>query len=161
MLCLHFGTCGGCTLQDQSPDDYRALKRRGVITALEKVGLGDVPVAQPVMAPLYSRRRAVFKIEKNKGVLEVGFHARGSHQIVIADGQRGHDPVQRLHSGFHVHAIIGQICPQSAHKIRWGLLGEWWRGLKRGSLYRSDAMPLRLCILAMTLSSFELPSLQR
>ena len=82
MLCLHFGTCGGCTLQDQSPDDYRALKRRGVITALEKVGLGDVTVAEPVMAPLYSRRRAVFKIEKNKGVLEVGFHARGSHQVV-------------------------------------------------------------------------------
>ena len=82
MLCLHFGTCGGCTLQDQSPDDYRALKRRGVITALEKAGLGDVTVAEPVMAPLYSRRRAVFKIEKNKGVLEVGFHARGSHQIV-------------------------------------------------------------------------------
>jgi 23S rRNA (uracil1939-C5)-methyltransferase len=82
MLCRHFGLCGGCTLQDQSPDDYRALKRRGVITALEKVGLGDVTVAEPVMAPLYSRRRAVFKIEKTKGVLEVGFHARGSHQVV-------------------------------------------------------------------------------
>ncbi len=81
-LCQHFGTCGGCTLQDQSPDDYRALKRRGVITALEKVGLGDVTVAEPVMAPLNSRRRAAFKIEKTKGVLEVGFHGRASHAIV-------------------------------------------------------------------------------
>ena len=81
-ICSHFGTCGGCTLQDQSPDDYRALKRRGVVTALEKVGLGDVTVAEPVMAPPYSRRRAVFKIEKTKGVLEVGFHGRASHAIV-------------------------------------------------------------------------------
>lgn len=81
-LCQHFGTCGGCTLQDQSPDNYRALKRRGVIAALEKVGLGDVTVAEPVMAPLNSRRRAAFKIEKTKGVLEVGFHGRASHAIV-------------------------------------------------------------------------------
>ena len=81
MLCAHFGTCGGCTLQNQSPDDYRAGKRQSVIAALEKVGLGAVPVAEPVMAPLYSRRRAVLKIEKTKGVVEVGFHARASHAI--------------------------------------------------------------------------------
>ena len=81
-LCQHFGTCGGCTLQDQSLEDYRALKRRGVITALEKVGLGHVTVAEPTMAPLNSRRRAAFKIEKTKGVLEVGFHGRASHAIV-------------------------------------------------------------------------------
>ncbi len=82
MLCQHFGTCGGCTLQNLSPDEYRAHKRQGVITALEKAGLGDVPVAEPVMAPLYSRRRAVFKIEKIRGAVEVGFHARASHAIV-------------------------------------------------------------------------------
>ena len=81
-LCQHFGACGGCTLQDQSPDDYRALKRRGVIAALEKVGLGHVTVAEPIMAPLNSRRRAAFKIEKTKGLLEVGFHGRASHAIV-------------------------------------------------------------------------------
>ena len=27
-LCRHFGVCGGCTLQNLSPDDYRAHKRR-------------------------------------------------------------------------------------------------------------------------------------
>lgn len=82
IVCQHFGTCGGCTLQTLSPDEYRAHKRQSVITALEKVGLGDVPVAEQIAAPLYSRRRAVFKIEKAKGAVQVGFHARASHDIV-------------------------------------------------------------------------------
>jgi 23S rRNA (uracil1939-C5)-methyltransferase len=81
-LCQHFGTCGGCTLQNLPPEEYRAQKRQSVVTALARVGLGDVTVAEPVMAPLYSRRRAVFKIEKTKGAVEVGFHARASHDIV-------------------------------------------------------------------------------
>jgi 23S rRNA (uracil1939-C5)-methyltransferase len=81
-ICRHFGVCGGCTLQDLATDDYRAVKRQGVVTALERVGLGNVPVAEPVIVPQYSRRRAVFKIEKIKGELVVGFHARASHEIV-------------------------------------------------------------------------------
>jgi 23S rRNA (uracil1939-C5)-methyltransferase len=80
-LCVHFGTCGGCTLQNLDADAYRAFKRDAVVAALARVGLGAVPVAEVVMAPLYSRRRAAFKIEKAKGVVEVGFHARASHAI--------------------------------------------------------------------------------
>jgi len=81
-VCTHFGSCGGCTLQDLSPDDYRALKRGSVVAALARVGLNDVTVAEPVMAPPYSRRRAVFKLARTTGGLEVGFHARQSHDII-------------------------------------------------------------------------------
>ena len=82
MLCKHFGTCGGCTLQNLTPEDYRAGKRQSVVTALARVGLGSLRVEEPVQAPLYSRRRAAFKIEKLRGEVVVGFHARASHDIV-------------------------------------------------------------------------------
>jgi 23S rRNA (uracil1939-C5)-methyltransferase len=81
-LCRHFGVCGGCTLQNLSPEDYRARKRDGVVSALARAGLGDVIVAEPVMAPQQSRRRAVFKLAKHKDAVEVGFHAAKSHDIV-------------------------------------------------------------------------------
>jgi 23S rRNA (uracil1939-C5)-methyltransferase len=80
-ICKHFGVCGGCTLQNLSPEDYRALKRDGVVKALARVGLGNVTVAAPVIVPQHSRRRAVFKLGKHNGAIEVGFHAARSHSI--------------------------------------------------------------------------------
>ena len=38
-ICPHFGTCGGCTLQDLPPDEYRAKKREAVVTALQRAGI--------------------------------------------------------------------------------------------------------------------------
>ena len=80
--CRHFGLCGGCSLQNLSPEDYRAAKRDIVVNALARAGLGDIVVAEPVIVPERSRRRAVFKLAKHKGVIEVGFHAAKSHAIV-------------------------------------------------------------------------------
>jgi 23S rRNA (uracil1939-C5)-methyltransferase len=80
--CRHFGVCGGCSLQNLSPQDYRARKRVIVVEALAQAGLGDVMVEEPVVVPEQSRRRAVFKIAKAKGAVEIGFHAARSHDIV-------------------------------------------------------------------------------
>jgi 23S rRNA (uracil1939-C5)-methyltransferase len=80
--CRHFGLCGGCSLQNLSPEDYRAAKRHMVVSALARAGLGDVAVAEPVIVPERSRRRAVFKLAKHKGEVEAGFHAARSHAIV-------------------------------------------------------------------------------
>ena len=80
--CRHFGLCGGCALQNLSPEDYAAKKRQQVVDALARVGLGDVVVEAPVVVPPRSRRRAVFKFGKSKGVVEIGFHAARSHAIV-------------------------------------------------------------------------------
>jgi 23S rRNA (uracil1939-C5)-methyltransferase len=80
--CIHFGICGGCSFQNMTPEDYRAMKRDVVVMALTRAGLGDVHVNPPLEVPDFSRRRAVFKLRKMEGGLEVGFHAAKSHAIV-------------------------------------------------------------------------------
>jgi 23S rRNA (uracil1939-C5)-methyltransferase len=60
----------------------RAVKRQAVRDGLAQAGLAGIAVAEPVSVALRSRRRAVFKIGKKSGVVEIGFHARESHRIV-------------------------------------------------------------------------------
>ena len=79
--CPHFGTCGGCSLQDLAPDAYRAKKREAVVTALKRAGL-DATVEEPVIVPPRSRRRAVFKIKSLPEGLHIGFHAAKSHTVI-------------------------------------------------------------------------------
>jgi 23S rRNA (uracil1939-C5)-methyltransferase len=81
-ICAHFGTCGGCTYQDMTPDSYRALKRDMVVTALARRGFADAMVAQTVEVAPATRRRAAFKVEKRDGAVAIGFHAARSHAIV-------------------------------------------------------------------------------
>ncbi len=81
-LCRHFGTCGGCTLQDVPPKDYLDGKRQAVLRALARHGLEPVEVAAPVAVAPGSRRRAVFKIARRATGTEIGFHALKSHSIV-------------------------------------------------------------------------------
>jgi len=80
-LCPHFGTCGGCLLQDLPPNAYRTKKRDAVVTALQRAGLETV-VEGPVIVPPRSRRRAVFKIKSLAGGLHIGFHAAKSHTVI-------------------------------------------------------------------------------
>jgi 23S rRNA (uracil1939-C5)-methyltransferase len=81
-ICQHFGVCGGCALQSLTPADYRARKRQTVIAALARAGLADAVVEAPVVMPLRSRRRALFKLARSVDGLVLGFHARNSHVIV-------------------------------------------------------------------------------
>ncbi len=80
-LCIHFGTCGGCAVQDMAPAEYRAFKREMVVRALARHGV-EAEVAQAVEVPEGTRRRCVFKIAKRDGAVAIGFHARASHDIV-------------------------------------------------------------------------------
>jgi 23S rRNA (uracil1939-C5)-methyltransferase len=81
-ICRHFGICGGCTLQDMAPDAYRRHKQALVEKALARAGLDRVRVSEPIVSPEKSRRRAMFKLAKEKGQVVVGFHAARSHTIV-------------------------------------------------------------------------------
>ncbi|HKD47725.1 MAG TPA: hypothetical protein VKB67_08565 [Rhizomicrobium sp.] len=81
-ICRHFGVCGGCSLQDLTPDAYRRHKRALVEKALACAGLDRVVVNDPILSPEKSRRRAVFKFGKEKGHVVAGFHAARSHQVV-------------------------------------------------------------------------------
>ena len=80
--CIHFGVCGGCTLQDIPEETYRANKRDAVVRVLARHGLQSADVADVVVVPPATRRRAVFKIAKKNGATSVGFHALKSHTIV-------------------------------------------------------------------------------
>src|SRR6202012_2313165 len=79
--CPHFGTCGGCSLQDLPPADYAAGKRAGVQNALIKAGV-TAEVLAPIIVPPRSRRRAVFKIKSIAEGLHIGFHAAKSHTVI-------------------------------------------------------------------------------
>jgi 23S rRNA (uracil1939-C5)-methyltransferase len=80
-LCSHFGTCGGCSLQDLPPADYAAGKRAAIQHVLMRAGV-NAEVLAPVIVPPNSRRRAVLKLAKSGGVIAIGFHAAQSHSIV-------------------------------------------------------------------------------
>src|ERR1700748_1417490 len=79
--CPHFGTCGGCSLQDLPPADYAAPNRAAVQNALIKAGV-TAEVLAPVIVPPRSRRRAVFKVKSLPEGLHIGFHAAKSHTVI-------------------------------------------------------------------------------
>jgi 23S rRNA (uracil1939-C5)-methyltransferase len=80
--CRHFGTCGGCVLQHLAPTPYGNFKRQLIRDALGRQGLGAVDVAEPLVSPPASRRRATFEARRVAGGVVLGFHRRASHQIL-------------------------------------------------------------------------------
>src|SRR5215475_9875266 len=84
-ICPHFGTCGGCALQHWDAARYRDWKRGLVLEALAWAGI-DAPVDEVVDAHGEGRRRAVFHARRGqRDVLEVGFAALRTHQLVAID----------------------------------------------------------------------------
>ena len=80
--CAHFGTCGGCSLQDQSDAEVAAFKREGVVRALRSVGLDDVPVAETRTVPPNDRRRVKLAFTRTKKTTVLGFHSKGTNTVV-------------------------------------------------------------------------------
>lgn len=84
-VCKHFGICGGCAMQHWSLAEYLLWKRNLVVEALGHAGL-IAPVEPIVDAHGKGRRRAVLHARRGNGdVLEVGFAAQRTHQIVAID----------------------------------------------------------------------------
>jgi 23S rRNA (uracil1939-C5)-methyltransferase len=79
--CNHFGTCGGCALQDMDLADYAAHKKRAVEAVLARAGL-EAEVLVPFIVPPRTRRRAVLKIKSLPQGLHIGFHAARSHTVI-------------------------------------------------------------------------------
>jgi 23S rRNA (uracil1939-C5)-methyltransferase len=80
--CQHFGTCGGCALQHWAEPAYRGWKVDLVRQALRHRGLDLPERVDSVFVPGATRRRAEFAALKRGGVVQLGFHARGSDAIV-------------------------------------------------------------------------------
>lgn len=82
--CRHFGRCGGCTLQHMASAPYAAFKRDLILRALNARGL-KADVAETWVTPPASRRRAAFAARRAGKQVEVGFHARKSHELIALD----------------------------------------------------------------------------
>ena len=83
--CPHARACGGCALQ-HARDGFVAGWKAGVVrAALAAQGIAS-PVAPAVTSPARSRRRATLAARRTKGGVTVGFHRRGSDQIVPVPG---------------------------------------------------------------------------
>ncbi|HVV61168.1 MAG TPA: methyltransferase [Pseudolabrys sp.] len=84
-VCKHFGICGGCTLQHWSLAEYLLWKRGLVAEAMAHAGI-VAPLDPIIDAHGHGRRRAVLHARRGQmDVLEVGFAAARSHQIVAID----------------------------------------------------------------------------
>jgi 23S rRNA (uracil1939-C5)-methyltransferase len=84
-ICPHFGTCGGCALQHWDAARYRDWKRGLVLEALAWASI-DARVDDVIDAHGEGRRRAVFHARRGqRDVLEVGFAALRTHQLVAID----------------------------------------------------------------------------
>jgi 23S rRNA (uracil1939-C5)-methyltransferase len=84
-ICPHFGICGGCAVQHWSMAEYLLWKRNLVVEALGHANL-VAPVEPIIDAHGKGRRRAVLHARRGRGdILEVGFAAQRSHQIVAID----------------------------------------------------------------------------
>ncbi|MDI3279846.1 MAG: 23S rRNA (uracil(1939)-C(5))-methyltransferase RlmD [Bacillota bacterium] len=94
--CPSWPRCGGCQLPHL---DYRAQldrKRRLVEAALRRLGhLEEVPVRETLGMdePWFYRNKAQFPVRGRPGHLEMGFFARGTHQVVPIDQCRIHHPL--------------------------------------------------------------------
>lgn len=79
--CPHFRACGGCALQ-HARDDVVAAWKAGVLhQALAAHGI-DSPIGAQHISPARARRRATLAGRRGKSGAQIGFHARGSDQIV-------------------------------------------------------------------------------
>jgi 23S rRNA (uracil1939-C5)-methyltransferase len=82
--CRHFGTCGGCALQHMAEPAYLAWKREIVRRSflLHHIDAEVEPVAA---TPPGARRRAIFSAVHTKDRQILGFHRRGSHEIIAVE----------------------------------------------------------------------------
>lgn len=83
--CSVFTTCGGCQLQHLKYEAQLELKKSIVEDALLRIGgFKDLKV-QSVLGmddPWQYRNKGHFKVEKNAGIISLGFYEEGSHSLV-------------------------------------------------------------------------------
>lgn len=83
--CAHAKACGGCALQHAKDDFVADWKQTVVIQALEGQGLSAE--FRPILtSPAQSRRRATLSGRRSKSGVTLGFHMRGSDQVVAVPG---------------------------------------------------------------------------
>lgn len=83
--CRHFGTCGGCQLQQLDEPSLGTFVAERVANAATGQGLEPARIAPPHLSPPHSRRRASLRAEGKEGKVLLGYRESGSHRIVDLD----------------------------------------------------------------------------
>ena len=81
-VCRHFGTCGGCQLQQLDETSLAGYVADRVANAAIGLGLDSDRIAAPHLSPPHSRRRASLRAESSGGRIVVGFREARSHRLV-------------------------------------------------------------------------------
>ena len=82
--CKFFGQCGGCILQQASPDFYNDWKQKILIETLRQANITRAPEAM-IHAHGEGRRRVTLHARRDSGQWHVGFMARRSHTLIAID----------------------------------------------------------------------------
>ncbi len=80
--CRHFGTCGGCQLQQLDDASLADFVGERVANAATGQGLTPARVAEPYLSPPASRRRAALRAESKGGRILLGYREARSHKLV-------------------------------------------------------------------------------
>jgi 23S rRNA (uracil1939-C5)-methyltransferase len=80
--CIHYGKCGGCSLQHFNTGLYQSWSADRIGMALRQHRFEDVTIEKAIMSPPNSRRRVALKAIRSGANVTVGFNAKNSHQIV-------------------------------------------------------------------------------
>ncbi len=80
--CRHFGTCGGCQLQQLDEQSLIDFVEARVANASASHSLGAELIAVPYLSPPHTRRRASLRAETSGGRIEVGYREAKSHRLV-------------------------------------------------------------------------------
>ena len=92
-VCPHFGSCGGCSLQEVAYAQQREIKARRVRNAFERIA--GLAAGHPALAglritgspePYRYRNRVEFSVVGSSGNVVVGKHRRGSKEVVAVGG---------------------------------------------------------------------------
>ena len=79
--CIHFGACGGCSLQHANQETYRAFKVERVAGALAREGV-DIELQPLILCAPESRRRVVLGGRKTVAGVLLGYHRMQSNEII-------------------------------------------------------------------------------
>ncbi|MCD6035066.1 MAG: rlmCD [Rickettsiales bacterium] len=80
-FCLHYTECGGCSLQHLSESLYYQFKEDRLKRAVRDAGFSEDLVESCVKIGKFSRRRAVFKVKREKNNVILGYFKENSHLL--------------------------------------------------------------------------------
>lgn len=80
--CRHFGTCGGCQLQQASDAAYATYLTDRIVEALKAQALPLPELRAPHLSPPQTRRRASLIAERRGKAVLLGFSEAKSHRLV-------------------------------------------------------------------------------